>query len=93
MTPPKVGFLRPNKVLGAKKSFLGLPKHKKMIFSKNLNSVICVNIGGSFHSGPGHLGTIRPLKTINLTYNRLLGTVYLILHTPTSFIMVWFGLV
>ena len=26
MTPPKVGFLRPNKVVGAQKSFFGPPK-------------------------------------------------------------------
>ena len=29
MTPPKVMFLRPHKVLGAQKSFLGPSKHKK----------------------------------------------------------------
>ena len=41
------------------------PKNtKKMIFSKNLNSVISPNIGGGSHNGPGHLGTIRPQYTI-----------------------------
>ena len=57
------------------KSFFGPPKHKKLIFSKNLNSVICPNIGGCFHIGPGDLGTIGPHKTIHLTKNRLLPTV------------------
>ena len=65
-------------------SFLGLQKvcfrsqkHKKLIFSKNLNYVICPNIGFGFHSGPGDLGlgTIRPLQIIHLTKNRLLPTV------------------
>ena len=66
MTPPKVGFL--NKVSGAQKSFFGPPKtEKKLIFSKNPISVICPNIGGGFHSGPGDLGTIRPLEIIHLT--------------------------
>ena len=51
---------------------VGLTK-TKLIFSKNPNSVICVNIGG-FHSSPGDLATIRPLETIHLTYNRLLAT-------------------
>ena len=45
----------------------GPQKHKKLIFSKNPNSVICPNIGGSFHSGPGDPGTIGPLETIHLT--------------------------
>ena len=67
MTPPKVAFLRLNKVLGTQKSFLGPQKHKKLIFSKNPNSVICPNIAGSFHSGPGNPGTIGPLETIHLT--------------------------
>ena len=34
MTPPKVKFPRPIKVLGLKKVFWGPPKHKKLIFSK-----------------------------------------------------------
>ena len=34
MTPPKVGFLRLIKVLGAQKSFLGLPKTQKIDFLK-----------------------------------------------------------
>ena len=41
MTPPKVRFLRPDKVLGGPKRFWGPKKHKKLIFSKNLNSAIC----------------------------------------------------
>ena len=36
MTSPKVGFLRPNKVLRAQKSFLGPPKTQKIDFLKNL---------------------------------------------------------
>ena len=34
MTPPKVRFLRPNKVSGGQKSFLGAPKIKKIDFLK-----------------------------------------------------------
>ena len=34
MTPPKVRFLRPNKVLGAQKNFLGPPKTQKIDFLK-----------------------------------------------------------
>ena len=34
MTPSKVGFLRLNKVLGAKKSFLGPPKTQKIDYLK-----------------------------------------------------------
>ena len=34
MTPPKVGFLRPNKVLGAQKSFYGPPETQKIDFLK-----------------------------------------------------------
>ena len=75
MTPPKVRFLRPNKVFGGPKRFQGPPKHKKLIFSKNPNSVICPNIGGCFHIGPGDPGTIKPHYTIHLTKNRLLPTV------------------
>ena len=37
MTPPKVRFLRPNKVLGAQKRCLGPPKHKKIDFLKKLD--------------------------------------------------------
>ena len=54
MTPPKVGFLWPNKVFGAPQN------REKLIFSKNPTSVI----GGGSHNGPGHLGTIRPQYTI-----------------------------
>ena len=46
MTPPKVGFLRPNKVLGAQKSFFGPQKHKKLIFSKNWTYVIWLHTLG-----------------------------------------------
>ena len=60
---------------GLKEVFLGPQKHKKLIFSKNPNSVICLNIGGSFHSGPGDLGTIGRLDTIHLIYDRLLASV------------------
>ena len=66
MTLQKVGFLGPYKVFGDPKCFWAPPKHKKLIFSKNLNSLICLNMGLCFHSGPGHPGTIRPLKTIHL---------------------------
>ena len=34
MTPPKVRFLRPNKVSGGQKSFWGAPKIKKIDFLK-----------------------------------------------------------
>ena len=34
MTPPKVGFLRPNNVLGAQKSFYGPPETQKIDFLK-----------------------------------------------------------
>ena len=59
MTPKKWGVSK------AKKGFGG-SKHKKLIFSKNLNSAICQNIGGGFHSSPVHPGTIRPLETIHI---------------------------
>ena len=35
VTPPKLGFLRPNKVLGVKKSFQGPLKMKKTVFLNN----------------------------------------------------------
>ena len=38
--------------------------NQKLIFSKNLNSMIWLNIGGGSHNGPGHPGTIRPQYTI-----------------------------
>ena len=57
----EVGFLRPTKVFGAPKSFMFLPKLQKLIFSINLNFVICPNIVGGFDSGPGDPGTIRLL--------------------------------
>ena len=34
MTPPKVRFLKPNKVLGAQKTFFGPPKTQKIDFLK-----------------------------------------------------------
>ena len=40
MTPQKMRFLRPKKVFGGQKSFLGPPKQKKLIFLKNPTSVI-----------------------------------------------------
>ena len=50
------------------RKFFGLSKTQKIDFLKKiLNSVICLNIGFGFHSGPGDPGTIRPLKTIHLT--------------------------
>ena len=52
-----MGFLRPIKVSEAQKRFFESPKHKKWIFSKNLNSVICPNIGGGLQSSPGDQGT------------------------------------
>ena len=33
MTPPKVGFLRPNRVFGGSKKFYGDPKNNKNLFS------------------------------------------------------------
>ena len=60
MTTPNVRFLRPNKVLMAQKKFLGPPKHKKLIFSKNWNYMIWLHTLGDSHStqlqGPiGHI--------------------------------------
>ena len=46
--------------MGLQKKFCAPLKHKKLIFSKNLTSVIWPNIEGGSHIGPGHLGTIRP---------------------------------
>ena len=61
MTLPKVRFLRPNKVLGAQKNFLGPPKTQKIDFLKKPELwLIWLNIGGGSHNGPGHLGTLRP---------------------------------
>ena len=37
MTPPKVGFLRPNKDFWAQKSFLGPPKTQKIDFLQKLD--------------------------------------------------------
>ena len=55
-------------VFEGQKSFQGAPpKIKKIVFSKNPNSVICPNIAGSFDNGPGNPGTIGPLETIHLT--------------------------
>ena len=60
--------VRPNKVSGVPKSFLCPPKCRKIDFrKKNLNSVICLNIGFGFHSGPGDPVTIRPFQTIHLS--------------------------
>ena len=65
MTFLKVGFLRPNKVLEAQKSFLGPPKIKKNDFLKTPEFVICPNIGGgqgsclSHPDGVGSIGLIR----------------------------------
>ena len=36
MTPPKLGFLMPNKVFSGQKKFLGAPKLKKIDFLKKL---------------------------------------------------------
>ena len=36
MTPPKVGFLMPNKIFSGQKKFLGPPKIKKINFLKKL---------------------------------------------------------
>ena len=66
MTLQKVGFLGPYKVFGDPKCFWAPSKHEKLIFSKDLNSLICLNMGLCFHSGPGHPGTIRPHKAIHL---------------------------
>ena len=47
MTPPKVGFLRPNYVLRAPKKFFLVPQttKKKCFPEKDLSSVICQNMG------------------------------------------------
>ena len=50
---------------GLKKIFLGLPKLKNLIFSKNLNSVICPNMGGGQGSCHRHpVGGVRSLGSI-----------------------------
>ena len=65
MTHPKVRFLRPNMVFEGQKSFQGAPpKIKKIVFSKNPNSVICPNMGGGQGSGPRHPDGVRPLGVI-----------------------------
>ena len=52
MTPPKLGFLRPNKVFGVKKKvFRGPTKWKKLIFSKNLSSRICPKVDSYYPRG------------------------------------------
>ena len=54
----------PNKVFGTQKNFFGSPIIKKSDFLKNLNSVICLNIGGGQRSGPGHPDGVGPLGSI-----------------------------
>ena len=51
-------------VFGVKEVFLGPQKSKKLIFSKNLNSVICLNMGGGQGSGPSHPDGVGPLGSI-----------------------------
>ena len=51
---------KPNKIFGYEKRILGPKKLKKLIISKNLNSVIWLNIAGGSHNGPGHLSALRP---------------------------------
>ena len=46
--------------MGLKKVFRDPPKSKKLIFSKNPNSVICPNMGGGQGSGPSHPETHLP---------------------------------
>ena len=46
---------------------MGPPKSKKLIFSKNPNSVICLNMGGGQGSGPSHPDGVGPLGLIRRT--------------------------
>ena len=54
-----MGFFRKSFFL-----FWGPLKSKKLIFSKNPNSVICPNMGGGQGSGPGHPDGVGPLGLI-----------------------------
>ena len=77
MTPQKVGFLGLIEIFGAQKVFWGPKKDKKWIFSKNLTSVICLNIKGCSHNGPGHPGTIRTQLSIQKVLTLLWPSVCL----------------
>ena len=62
--PPKVSFLRPNKVFGVKKVFRGPPKSKKLIFSKKPKFCDLSEHGGGQGSGPSHPDGVRPIGVI-----------------------------
>ena len=65
MTPPKSEVFKAIRgFMGAKKVFRDPPKSKKLIFSKNPNSVICPNMGGGQGSGPSHPEGVGPLGLI-----------------------------
>ena len=62
--PPKVGFLRPKKVLGGQKSFLGPPKIKKIDFLKKPEFCDLSEHGGDQGSGPSPPDGVGPLGSI-----------------------------
>ena len=52
-----------------KKVNFGPQKMEKMIFFKNLKSVICLNIGGGQDSCPGDPDSVGTHQTIHSTYD------------------------
>ena len=65
MTAPKLCFHRPSISSGPQKNYFCPSKRiKKSIFSKNLKSVICLNIGGGQDSYPDDLDSVGPHETI-----------------------------
>ena len=64
MTHPKVGLVRPHKVLGAQKRFMGPKKIQRNNFPKKLNFMICKNMEDGQGSGPRHPEGVGPLGSI-----------------------------
>ena len=71
MTHPKVRFLRPNKVFGAQKFFLGPPKFKEIDFLKKPEFCDLSEHGGWSGSGPrppdsvyGWFNLLNPLPAL-----------------------------
>ena len=67
MTPPKLGFLMPNKVFSGQKKFLVAPKLKKIDFLKKLP----VNISGTidFQNNPSREPKIHWQILVNIFHN------------------------
>ena len=67
MTPPKLGFLMPNKVFSGQKKFLVAPKLKKNDFLKKLP----VNISGTidFQNNPSREPKIHWQILVNIFHN------------------------